>query len=193
MNSTNPTNVELCPNCRRDPHKHRPWCSTYVANAESPKIGDIVNHSLLGPTELVSVYLRSEAIADGQLIDCTQDPFDDLSRDAGLIVDVAVTRAVFERYIQTPDKSQLAAAQNIQGRYWDLVSMFARKARQNAELEEMLFEFICVVNDDECWANEKAKAEAGSIAGQRLVQLKAVCHGGDRGEPCVTFMLPTED
>jgi hypothetical protein len=28
---------------------------------------------------------------------------------------------------------------------------------------------------------------------QRLIRLKAVASPGDRGEPCITFMLPSED
>src|SRR5437879_2324682 len=104
MTSTGIPETELCPNCRRRPSRHRPWCSTYQTAAETPKVGDIIDDSILGLTPLVSVYLRQEAIEDGTLVDCTQDFFDELNRDAGLTFDVAFTRAVFERYVEVPEK-----------------------------------------------------------------------------------------
>ena len=178
--------AELCQNCRRSPPNHRPWCGR-VQTAEPPKAGEIVEHAPMGRAELISVYTRAEAIEDGILVDCTQEPFDTLNRNVGLWFDVAVTRAVFERYIEVPERCQ--GSQDLKGRYWDIIWMFALSARRQRSETELLFEFVCVPNGPGLWCNEKQ----GPSPEQLLVQLKATSGPGDRGEPCLTFMLPSED
>jgi hypothetical protein len=178
---------EICANCWRVTSNHRPWCAQYKTNPEPPKQGDLVDHPAFGPTELVSVYLRKDAIEDGVLVDCTQEPFDGLNREVGLIFDIAMTRAVFERYVEVP--MQFAESQDLKGRYWDLVFMFKVAARLGMECHELLFELLCIPNGTGVLTNEKV-AESPA---HRLVSLKAVVHEGDRGEPCITFMLPSED
>jgi hypothetical protein len=146
-----------------------------------------VDDPVLGPTQLISLYSRQEAIEDGTLVDCTQDPFDDLNRNAGVKFDVAMTRAAFERYVEVPEWS--AGTQDIKGRYFDIVWMFGLAARRNPNGTELLFDFVCLPNGTGYWTNEK-RAESRE---HRLVRLKAVSGSGDRGEPCLTFMLPSED
>ena len=178
---------EICPNCRRPINKHRPWCATYKVESETPKEGDVIDDPVFGPTELISVYSRQDAIDDGVLVECTEDFFDDLNRNAGVIFDVAMTRAVFGRYIEVPEA--FASSQDIKGRYWDLLYMFRLAAKSNSNGDELLFEFLSIPNGSDAFANE----HAGASPEQRLVQLKAVVGPGDRGEPCLTFMLPCED
>ena len=180
------TAEQVCPNCRRLSTKHRPWCETYKTVPE-PMEGDIVDHPLIGPTELLSVYLREQAIEDGVLVDCTQDLFDDLNRDAGVIFDVAMTHIVFERYVAVP--KEFAGSQDIKGRYWDILFVFRRAAKQKQDFSELLFDLVCIPNGRGLWANECVALSPE----QRLIRLKAVAGPGDRGEPCITFMLPTED
>jgi hypothetical protein len=176
-----------CVNCRKPTKLHRPWCDK-VQTTDVPQQGDIITHPDLGPTELISVYTREQAIEDGVLIDCTQDPFDELNRNAGLVFDVALTAAVFHRYVELPER--FASTQDIKGRYWDIIWMF-RFAAQRAprQTRELLFEFLCLPNSSGNEENEKPAA--GGV--YRLVRLKAVLSAGDRGEPCLTFMLPDED
>jgi hypothetical protein len=130
----------------------------------------MVEHPLLGRVRLLSVYSRQQAIEDGTLVDCTQDVFDELNRQAGLKFDVAMTAPAFDRYVAMSD--QLKRTQDLRGRYWDLVWMF-----RNAALRE----------------GYQSNETCGLSRNHRLVTLKAVCGPGDRGEPCVTFMLPDED
>ena len=111
--------VEICSNCSRPVNKHRPWCATYKVESEAPKAGDVIDHPVFGPTKLISVYTRREAIADGVLVDCTEDFFDELNRGADVIFDIAMTRAVFERYIEVPEA--FASSQDMRGRYWDFI------------------------------------------------------------------------
>jgi len=176
-----------CVNCRKPVSRHRPWCDR-VQTSAPPKQGDIVDNPAFGPTELISVYSRAQAIEDGVLVDCTDDPFDELNRNAGLIFYVALTHAVFDRYVKVPESFQ--GTQDIKGRYWDIVWMFRFAAQRNRSNDiELLFEFLCLPNGSGDTDNER-QAEGGAY---RLVQLKAVASAGDRGEPCLTFMLPTED
>ncbi len=184
---TTASTTEICSNCRRPNNKHRPWCATYKVESELPKTGDIIDHPVFGPTELISVYTRQEAIDDGVLVDCTEDLFGDLNRNDGVIFDVAMTRAVFERYIEVPEV--FASSQDMKGRYWDLLYMFRVASKTNPDGCELLFEFFSIPNGNDSWTNERP----GASPEQRLVQLKAVASSGDRGEPCLTFMLPWED
>jgi hypothetical protein len=178
---------EICPNCRRPITKHRPWCAKYKTAAVTPKEGDTIDHPIFGPTALISVYLRDDAINDGVLVDSTQEPFDELNRNAGLIFDVAMTRNVFERYVEIP--AGFEKAQDIKGRYWDIILMYRLAAQRAGTVDELLFEFVCIPNGNDSWTNE---CPAGS-ATRRKVCLKAVARPGDRGEPCLTIMLPGED
>jgi hypothetical protein len=159
-----------------------------VQTSVPPKQGDTIDHPTFGPTELISLYSRAQAIEDGVLVDCTDDPFDELNRNAGLIFDVAMTHAVFHRYVEVPE--QFRGSQDINGRYWDIIWMFRSAAsRQKLNGNELLFEFLCLPNGSESEGNEKPAA--GGV--HREVQLKVVASPGDRGEPCLTFMLPSED
>jgi hypothetical protein len=186
MTTSSPDGQQLCANCRRPVTKHRPWCQD-VQTTEPPQAGDIVDHPLLGRTALISVYSRREAIEDGTLVDCMQDPFDDLNRNAGVVYDVAMTNAAFHRYVEVSE--QFRGSQDIKGRYWDVILMFSLAARRNPESSELLFEFVCLPNGSGYWTNEQ-RAEGPE---RRLVQLKAVSGPGDYGEPCLTLMLPNED
>src|SRR5437763_16070267 len=93
----------LCPNCLQPDGKHRPWCGN-VKTSPPAEVGDIVEHPVLGPAPLLSVYSRNQALAGGELVDCTQEPFDELNRNAGIKFDVALTAAVFHRYVEVPEE-----------------------------------------------------------------------------------------
>ena len=176
-----------CVNCRKPVSRHRPWCEK-VQTIVPPKEGDIINDAVWGPSELISVYSREQAITDGVLVDCTEDPFDELNRNAGLIFDVAMTRAVFQRYVEVPERFQ--GTQDIKGRYWDIVWMYrCAVQRRRRDDTELLFEFLCLPNGEGVEDNENVAA--GGV--YREVELKAVVGPGDRGEPCITLMLPAED
>jgi hypothetical protein len=80
--------------------------------------------------------------------------------------------------------------QDIQGRYWDIIWAFCYAAHtQHRDCNEFVFEFLCLVNDSE--RNDHEQEAQNRVFS--WVQLKAVAAAGDRGEPCLTFMLPNED
>src|SRR5947207_14278612 len=120
-----PASVEVCPNCQKPVTGHRPWCAD-VQTTTLSKEGEVVDDPLFGRATLLSVYSRREAIEDGTLVDCTQGIFDELSREAGLKFDVAMTAMAFNRYVAISD--ELKGTQDIRGRFWDVVWMFRHAA-----------------------------------------------------------------
>jgi len=181
-----PASVEVCPNCQKPVTNHRPWCAD-VQTTAPPQEGDIVDDPLFGLSTLISVYSRRQAIDDGTLVDCTQDIFDELNRQAGLKSDVAMTALPFHRYVAISE--ELKGTQDMPGRYWDVVWMFRHAALRAGNQDELLFEFDCIPNGKGYLSNE----QRGLSPAHRRVTLKAVSGAGDRGEPCITFMLPDED
>jgi type I site-specific restriction-modification system R (restriction) subunit len=70
------------------------------------------NESIFG--EVIYAYTRAQAIEDGVLVDVTTT-----ASEAGFKWPAAMTRTVYERYIEVP--SELNGQQDIQGRLWDLM------------------------------------------------------------------------
>ena len=120
--------------------------------------------------ELISSYSRAQAIADGVLVDVTS-----MAKEAGIRFPVALTRAVFERYVRIPEG---VTAQDETGRLWDLLFMFSVAARKAGGQSEIVYS-LHVRNSN----------RAGTPP---LVQLKALCGPGDNGKPVITIMLPEE-
>ncbi len=149
--------------------------------------GDVVDHPLLGPTPVISVYSRQMAIEDGTLVDCTEGEFDEITRQAGLKVDVAITSAAFDRYVDT--LAVIGRSRRMNWRYRDVLWGFREAALKAVDLEELTFKFHCIPNGEGDHSNETP----GFDSAHRLVTLKAISHPGDRGEPCITIMLPDED
>ena len=62
--------------------------------------------------EPIHRYTRAQAIADGALIDVSE-----VAREAGITRPVALTRAVWDRYVRVP---QGVIGQDEAGRLWDI-------------------------------------------------------------------------
>lgn len=126
--------------------------------------------------EIISTYSRAQAIDDGVLVDCNQAPFDELNRNAGLKLPVAMTATAFNQFVALTPKAK-EVGNDIKGRYWDVVFMFRLAARQNPNVGELQFKFYCVTER----------------RNPTLCTLKCVIGDDDQGNPCFTFMLPDED
>ncbi len=125
-------------------------------------------------SDFVHSYSRRDALADGFLVDVT-----DLARQAGFKVPVALTRAVWSQCVEwTEADNSRQAHQDETGRLWDVLSMCFLAARATAS-SGLRFALMSVPRD--------GSADAVSV------ELKALIHGGDDGEPVVTIMLPDED
>lgn len=118
--------------------------------------------------EIISTYSRAQAIDDGFLVDLSE-----WAKECGIKYPVAVTRAVWDRYIEVPEG---VTCQDVRGRAWDVLWMFRRGASKTEGSE---FVYPLYVRND----NRSPK----------LVELKAVCGPGDDPKPVITIMLPEED
>jgi hypothetical protein len=121
--------------------------------------------------DLIHVYTRAEAIRDGVLIDVSAT-----AREAGFGFPVALTRAVWERCVAVPPGVE---CQDEAGRLWDVLFLLRCAIGRSNDGSEVRFA-VHVRNDN----RERTPP---------LVRLKALCGPGDRGEPVLTVLLPTED
>jgi hypothetical protein len=144
---------------------------SYLDDVEDEdKADEAVGEGLFGP--VIFAYTRKRAIADGVLVDVTET-----AKEAGFKVPVAVTRAVWARYVAVPEGVE---GQDEKGRLWDVLWMCRLGiARGTSYKPEVLFR-LHVRND-----NREGVPP--------LVTLKAVCGPDDDASPCVTIMEPDED
>ena len=99
------------------------------------------------------------------------------AKEAGFVLPVAVTAAVWAEYIKVPDGVE---AQDEAGRLWDVLSMLRFAIRRDTGGGPELLFRLHVRNDN-------------SEGEPPLVTLKAVCGPGDDLSPCITVLLPEED
>jgi hypothetical protein len=117
--------------------------------------------------EVISIYTRKQAIEDGVLVDVSS-----LAREAGIKCPVALTRTVWDQYVEVPAGVQ---GQDLNGRLWDILFMFRFHAKRGGS--DLLFK-LSVRNDNRA---------------PKPVTLKAVCGPGDDLEPVITILNPEED
>lgn len=129
------------------------------------------------PEEIISVYTRADALADGTLIDLTAEDLMELVEGAGFTVPVAMTAAAFDQYVALTAAAE-AAGCDVKGRLWDVLTMLRLKIKcAHSRGDRLLFDFMCVVEHPR----------------PRRCTLKAVIGPDDDGQPCLTVMLPGED
>jgi hypothetical protein len=146
--------------------------------------GDQSTKSVFG--DVIDVYTRAQAIEDGVLVDVTET-----AKEAGIVYPTAVTQALWNGYIEPPES--LKDIQDMQGRLWDILTMFSFSARAmkkaNIELAESQ-------KDTAQTLYFKTMFQMLSKAGNpkmETVDLKAVCGPGDNAEPILTILLSGED
>lgn len=126
--------------------------------------------------ETIFAYSRTQALADGVLVDVTE-----LAKEAGFKIPVAVTEAVWNKYIEWNDvDSKKQTIQDTEGRLWDVLWMLRLSINKNKSADLILYQIYVVPRNGK---TKKAK----------LSHLKATIGAGDNGEPVITIMLPNED
>lgn len=127
--------------------------------------------------ELVHSYSRADALADGGLVDVTQ-----IAAEAGFVLPVAVTRAVWEHCIAWTDQDSARkhVPQDQEGRCWDVVWMASRAAKASKGGNRIAFTVFVVPVD-------------GTETQPQPVDLVGVVGPGDTAAPVVTLMFPGED
>jgi Family of unknown function (DUF6573) len=141
--------------------------------------------------DLISVYTRAQAIADGTLIDLTNATDRDGRKLSPFKWPVAMTQAAFAETISAGGKwvagppgddyenLVLPGCQDFAGRVWDVLWMLVVAIRRSADGADCVRFEVSVLVDGE--------------RDRRTVQLKSLCGPGDDGEPVLTIMLPNED
>lgn len=119
-------------------------------------------------TSLLFAYSREQALADGVLIDVTEQ-----ARHAGFRYPVAVTAALWADLNTIPDTKSW---QDSQGRLWDVLTMGIQAiARSKNKGTELLYPLIM------------------HVGRKTYYTVKLVCGPGDDAEPVITLMCTDED
>lgn len=121
--------------------------------------------------DLIHSYSRAQAIDNGVLIDV---PVNALSHEAGIKYDCAMTAQVYA--LLNPTDQEKAIGQDLEGRIWDMLTMFKVSTRAAQNASELFFSML--VN-----------------RGPRRMEtlfLRATIGPGDDGEPVITFMARGE-
>lgn len=165
-----------CPRCRHtrkakhpEPHAEPRREQAELNTRDGASKNDPPEKSLFEGADLIHAYSRKQALADGVLIDVTA-----AARQAGFRFPVALTAAVWERYVRVPVGVE---AQDEAGRLWDILWMLRCAIRQSPDGDTIHF-YLHVRNDKET---------------VKRYMLKALCGPDDDGSPCMTIMLPQED
>jgi hypothetical protein len=119
--------------------------------------------------DLIHSYTRAEALADGQLVDVSEN-----ARKVGITFPVAVTAAVYGLCIEVPPRRK--GLEDVGGRTHDIVWMLR-----------------CAIARTRGSRRVDFTVSRSTRAGRRNVRLKALCEPGDAGEPVITVLLPEED
>ena len=136
--------------------------------------------------EIIHIYTTTEAIADGILM-----PIDEtITKEAGIVYPVYFTRTVWDKYVEVPNGME--GLQDITGRLWDILLMFAIKARR-CPSSVVFFQFICQVAPASPWERHETKPLKNHAT--REVHLKALCTPRDFNDPtpAIFIMKPHED
>jgi hypothetical protein len=127
--------------------------------------------------EIIHAYSRTQAVADGVLIDVTAT-----AKEAGFVWPVAFTAAAWADCVawSDADTRRTGALQDETGRLWDVLWMARMAAQRAGHTDRMTFEVLRVPTDGD-----------GNAA--TLVQLVLHIGPGDTPAPVITIMQPGED
>jgi len=128
--------------------------------------------------EVIAAYSRTDAIADGALIDVTE-----AAAARGFKVPVALTRAVYADCVQwtAADTERKKLYQQEDGRLADVLSMARIAIRTNhRDVQRVVFRVCRVPN-------------AGKSRDAQTIKLAMTIGPGDDLEPVITIMRPEED
>lgn len=120
---------------------------------------------------LIYAYTRSQAIADGVLVDVTE-----AAKVIGFKLHTVVTDHLFHGYVEVPEELE-GEGQSVAGRLHDLMvlALFAARRAVNTDRVTFKVDFL--------------------MAPGRMETVEVVAHigPGDHGEPVLTLMLPEDD
>jgi DNA repair protein RadC len=125
--------------------------------------------------EVIYAYTRSQALADGVLVDVSQ-----MASEAGFRYPTAITADLHARL--TPNQQEEELGQSYAGRLWDVVFLASFAARQAGVADQSQFE-VSLFED----AKDSPHSRYRSI-----LKLWIVVSPGDEGEPVITIGFPVD-
>jgi hypothetical protein len=140
--------------------------------------------------EVIDVYSRAEAIADGFQVLCP----DAIRQEAGIKFPVYFTRTLWDQYI-TPPKNLEGYGQSLDGRLWDVLYMWHFNVKaQRPDGPEMVYKVIFTMPRS---SSPLAKGDKGGLVSaiQKTITIYSVIGPADfdNPAPAITIMLPGED
>ena len=129
------------------------------------------NDNLFGEDDVIFRYTRTQALADGVLVDLTE-----WAQETGFRIPVACTAAVWHEWI-TPPETMRSHGQSERGRGHDVLWMLFAAIRRGEGDDRLLYDVL--------FQQQPGRTQT--------VQLKAICGPGDEGEPVLTILMPDED
>lgn len=123
---------------------------------------------------IVYAYTRAQAIADGVLIDVTEE-----AKQFGYKVSVAVTLTLFNQYIRASE-GMIAEGQSTEARLRDVLMVLLYKIKQRPRTDRITFKVSFAMGPTR-----------RNI--RRTLELTAVIGPGDMAEPVLTIMLPEDE
>ncbi|MGW6572003.1 DUF6573 family protein [Streptomyces sp. NPDC054945] len=126
--------------------------------------------------EVIHGYSRADALADGVLVAVG----DDIAREAGFGVPVALTAAAWADCVAWTEEDNRQTYQDESGRLWDVLWMTHYAIRRSDGGRSCTVELYRVPRDGESHESEQT-------------WLLATCGPDDEGEPVITISLPGED
>ncbi len=144
-----------------------------------------MNNTELFGNEIISTYSRAQALADGVLVDISK-----MANEAGFVVPVAVTAAVWSMIEDIPEKY---GHENIDGRAWDMVWMASRACKNAQGGGRINYDFILHVNNSVEGVRARPFKGSGRGFDKDQVRLSLVSGPGDNIEHVITIMLPDEN
>jgi hypothetical protein len=131
-------------------------------------------------------YTTKQAVQDGVLVKIDSP----IVKELGIKFPVYLTDTVYRRYVEVPvDAKDL---QDIEGRLFDLLYMFAFRAKQNNS-GYLTYKFVCMLRQDAIAQANESKCKLSRY--HKEITLKAVCTAQDIDDasPAIFIMLPSED
>ena len=122
--------------------------------------------------DLIHSYTRTQALADGVLIDVSE-----LASEAGFKLPVAVSDCLYHGYL-TPSLELAKEGQSLNGRLWDTLSVLRYAIKAASSTDRISFSVLFQMASD---------------TEPEPVDLLAVCGPDDSGFPVITIMLPSDD
>ena len=123
---------------------------------------------------LVYAYTRAQALADGVLVDVTEE-----AKQFGYKVPVAVTANLFNLYVRASD-GMIAEGQSTEARLRDVLMVLLFRIKQRPNTDRIIFKVSFAMGPTR-----------RNIS--RTVELTAVIGPGDMAEPVLTIMLPEDE